>query len=87
MISDTGTVKFGRYGGLYVPETLVQPLLELAEAYDRLMKNDEFRTELNNLLKNFAGRPTSSLFCSKSEQGAWSKDLPEAGRSGAWRSA
>ena len=62
MISDTGTVKFGRYGGLYVPETLVQPLLELAEAYDRLMKSDEFRTELNSLLKNFAGRPTSLYF-------------------------
>ena len=62
MIPDTGTVKFGRYGGLYVPETLVQPLLELAEAYDRLMKSDEFRTELNSLLKNFAGRPTSLYF-------------------------
>jgi tryptophan synthase beta chain len=62
MIPDTGTVKFGRYGGLYVPETLVHPLLELAEAYDRLMKSDEFRKELNNLLKNFAGRPTSLYF-------------------------
>ena len=48
--------------GLYVPETLVQPLLELAEAYDRFMKSDEFRTELNSLLKNFAGRPTSLYF-------------------------
>jgi tryptophan synthase beta chain len=61
-ISNTGTVKFGRYGGLYVPETLVQPLLELAEAYDCFMKSDEFRTELNGLLKNFAGRPTSLYF-------------------------
>jgi tryptophan synthase beta chain len=62
VIPDIGTVKFGRYGGLYVPETLVHPLLELAEAYDRLMKSDEFRTELNNLLKNFAGRPTPLYF-------------------------
>jgi len=41
-----------------VPETLVQPLLELAEAYEQMKNSDEFHRELKNLLKNFAGRPT-----------------------------
>jgi len=41
-----------------VPETLVQPLLELAEAYEQMKISDEFHRELKNLLKNFAGRPT-----------------------------
>ncbi len=62
MVSDADTVKFGKYGGLYVPETLVQPLRELAEAYGRLMKSDEFREDLGSLLKNFAGRPTPLYF-------------------------
>jgi len=51
-------VKFGRYGGLFVPETLVQPLQELAEAYERLRIDEDFRHELGGLLKCFAGRPT-----------------------------
>ncbi|NMB84802.1 MAG: tryptophan synthase subunit beta [Methanothrix sp.] len=51
-------MKFGRYGGLFVPETLVQPLLELAGAYEQMKNSDEFHRELKNLLKNFAGRPT-----------------------------
>jgi tryptophan synthase beta chain len=45
-----------------VPETLVQPLHELAEAYERLMKSNEFRAELESLLMHFAGRPTSLYF-------------------------
>jgi tryptophan synthase beta chain len=57
-ISDTSAVKFGRYGGLFVPETLVPPLAELAQAYQRLMKSDDFKEELDLALKNFAGRPT-----------------------------
>lgn len=42
-----------------MPETLVQPLAELAESYDRLKKSDEFVAELGGLLEKFAGRPTS----------------------------
>jgi tryptophan synthase beta chain len=58
LISEKAAVKFGKYGGLFVPETLVQPLVELAQAYQRLMKSDEFKEELNLALKTFAGRPT-----------------------------
>jgi len=58
-ISNISAVKFGRYGGLFVPETLVTPLAELAQAYQRLMKSNDFQEELGQALRNFAGRPTS----------------------------
>jgi len=51
-------VKFGRYGGRFVPETLIQPLTELAEAYERLSRDVGFTAELDDMLKNFAGRAT-----------------------------
>ncbi|HPT19513.1 MAG TPA: pyridoxal-phosphate dependent enzyme, partial [Methanothrix sp.] len=51
-------VKFGRYGGLFVPETLVAPLADLSRAYMRLMNSRSFREELEGLLADFAGRPT-----------------------------
>jgi tryptophan synthase beta chain len=62
LISDKFAVHFGRYGGLFVPETLVQPLRELAEAYERFMKDGEFREEMDLLLHHFAGRPTPLYF-------------------------
>jgi tryptophan synthase beta chain len=52
------SVKFGRYGGCFVPETLIQPLQDLSLAYERLRSSAQFREELDGLLKNFAGRPT-----------------------------
>ena len=50
--------KFGKYGGRYVPETLMNALFELETAYERLKKESDFITQLEYLLKNFAGRPT-----------------------------
>ena len=58
-IVEAGTVKFGKYGGRFVPETLIQPLEELSMAYERLMASPKFNEQLNGLLKDFAGRPTS----------------------------
>ena len=45
-----------------MPETLIQPLAELAKAYESLKKDNDFLSELAGLLKNFAGRPTSIHF-------------------------
>jgi tryptophan synthase beta chain len=59
MMIDNFAVKFGRYGGLFVPETLVAPLADLSIAYDRLKKSPQFQDELKALQKDFAGRPTS----------------------------
>jgi len=61
--------RFGPYGGRYVPETLVAPLEELERAYAEARKDPAFQSELDSLLRNFAGRPTPLQFASRlSEQ-------------------
>ncbi len=50
--------KFGRFGGRYVPETLMEPLRELEEAYNQSSRNPQFREELRRWLSEYAGRPT-----------------------------
>ncbi|ELY53413.1 tryptophan synthase subunit beta [Natronolimnohabitans innermongolicus] len=49
---------FDGYGGRHVPDPLQEPLEELAAAYDDVAKSDAFRTELRDLLEEFAGRPS-----------------------------
>ena len=53
------TGRFGPYGGRYVPETLMAALQELESAYERAKTDPDFQSELDDLLKNFAGRPTT----------------------------
>ena len=50
--------RFGRFGGRYVPETLMSPLMELEEAYEASRKDDSFRTEMDRILRDYVGRPT-----------------------------
>ncbi len=50
--------RFGPYGGIYVAETLMQPIAELTEAYLRLRKDPEFIAELDRDLKHYVGRPS-----------------------------
>ena len=50
--------KFGVYGGQYVPETLMSAVGELARAYERWRNDPEFTGPLQNLLTNYAGRPS-----------------------------
>ncbi|UCE84659.1 MAG: tryptophan synthase subunit beta [Deltaproteobacteria bacterium] len=50
--------RFGEYGGRYVPEVLIAALDELASAYAKFRKSDEFRKALPAYLRNYAGRPT-----------------------------
>jgi tryptophan synthase beta chain len=49
---------FGPYGGRYVPETLMAPLEELEAAYGAARQDPTFQAELQDLLRNYAGRPT-----------------------------
>ena len=49
---------FGRYGGRFVPETLMAPLVELTKAYAAAQRDRRFRAELERLLRDYAGRPT-----------------------------
>ncbi len=53
---------FGPYGGMFVPETLMTPLLELAESYEQARRDPEFQREFSDLLCKYAGRPTSLYF-------------------------
>jgi tryptophan synthase beta chain len=57
--------RYGPYGGRYVPETLMAPLEELERAYAAAQADPEFRTELDSLLHNCAGRPTPLQFASR----------------------
>ena len=50
--------RFGRYGGRYVPETLVPALDELAAAYEQAAAEPAFWEQLNGLLRDYVGRPT-----------------------------
>jgi len=54
--------RFGAYGGRYVPETLMVPLEELERAYNEARADASFQKELDDLLRNFAGRPTPLQF-------------------------
>ncbi|PYS26860.1 MAG: tryptophan synthase subunit beta, partial [Acidobacteria bacterium] len=49
---------WGRYGGRFVPETLMAPLEELAAAFESARADESFREELDSLLRDYAGRPT-----------------------------
>src|ERR1700694_4686378 len=61
----TAPGRFGPYGGRYVPETLMVPLFELERAYELAKSDPSFQTRFNDLLKNFAGRPTPLQFASR----------------------
>ena len=50
--------RFGRYGGQYVPETLMPALSELEGAWEQAWADEGFRAELAELLRDYAGRPT-----------------------------
>ncbi len=50
--------RYGSYGGRFVPETLMGPLQELEDAYRAASQDPRFHAELNDLLRNYVGRPT-----------------------------
>jgi len=49
--------RYGSYGGRYVPETLMAPLEELEQAYAEASADAGFQSQLDKLLRDFAGRP------------------------------
>ncbi len=49
---------FGKYGGRFVPETLMQPLEDLEKAFYASQEDPDFIEELNGLFRHYAGRPT-----------------------------
>ena len=62
--------RFGAYGGVYVAETLVPALEELAKQYDLIKESEEFKSEVLDDLEKFVGRPSPLYFAKR-----WSKKL------------
>ena len=56
---------FGPYGGRYVPETLMSPLIELERAYQAARRDRKFQARLRSLLTDYAGRPTPLYFAER----------------------
>ena len=56
---------WGKYGGRFVPETLMAPLEELTRAYLAAKDDEGFQSELSELLNNYAGRPTPLFYASR----------------------
>jgi tryptophan synthase beta chain len=63
--SESRPGRFGIYGGRYVPETLMAALLELEREYEVAKADAAFQTELDDLLRDFAGRPTPLYFAKR----------------------
>ncbi|MGB2926560.1 MAG: tryptophan synthase subunit beta [Limnothrix sp.] len=57
--------RFGKYGGKYVPETLMPALAELESAYAQYRNEPEFKAELEGLLKDYVGRPSPLYFAER----------------------
>ncbi len=57
--------RFGQHGGQYIPETLMNAVIELEKAYDHYKKDQEFNRELTELFNNYAGRPSRLYFAKK----------------------
>ncbi len=57
--------RFGKFGGKYVPETLMPALEELEVAFDKYCNDPGFQEELQGLLKDYVGRPTPLYFAER----------------------
>jgi tryptophan synthase beta chain len=61
---------FGPYGGMFVSETLMEPLTELRQAYERYLKDPDYLRELDADLRDFVGRPSPLYFAER-----WTRKL------------
>lgn len=57
--------RFGRFGGKYVPETLMPALSELEQAYQQYRRDPSFLAQLNGLLRDYVGRPSPLYFAER----------------------
>ena len=57
--------RFGIHGGQYIPETLMNAVIELEAAYDRCKADPDFNRELTELLNEYAGRPSRLYYAAK----------------------
>ncbi|MDR2842132.1 MAG: tryptophan synthase subunit beta, partial [Spirochaetaceae bacterium] len=57
--------RFGDFGGQYIPETLMNEIINLERAYEHYKNDKDFVSELDYLLKNYAGRPSLLYYAEK----------------------
>lgn len=57
--------RFGVHGGQYIPETLMNAVLELEEAYNHYKVDPQFQEELSELLNEYAGRPSRLYYAQR----------------------
>lgn len=65
MVMETRKGRYGKFGGQYVPETLMTALLELEEAYEEAKKDSRFQEELDGYLRDFVGRENPLYFAER----------------------
>ena len=57
--------RFGNFGGQYIPETLMNAVIELDESYEKFKNDENFNSELEKLFNEYAGRPSRLYFAEK----------------------
>ena len=57
--------RFGEFGRRFVPETLMHALEELTQEYEKAKQDPSFQAELDDLLKNYVGRPNPLYFAER----------------------
>ena len=57
--------RFGRHGGQFIPETLMNAIMELEDAYNKCKNDKDFNDELNELLREYVGRPSLLYYAEK----------------------
>ena len=57
--------RYGKHGGQYIPETLMNEVIKVEEAYEFYKKDKAFNDELNALLREYAGRPSLLYYAEK----------------------
>lgn len=62
------TGRYGEFGGQYIPETLMSAITELERAYQKYKKDEDFNKELEELFKEYTGRPSLLYFAKKMTQ-------------------
>ena len=79
--------RFGIHGGQYIPETLMNAVIELEEAYNHYKDDPQFQAELTELLNEYAGRPSRLYYAEKMTKDLGGQDLlKERGLKPYWRS-
>ena len=57
--------RFGKFGGMFIPETLIPACQELEIAFKQAWSSTDFRKELDDLLHDYAGRPSPITRCDR----------------------